>query len=281
MRRHCCIISVGLLLLILNGCQNQKNQQNQKAPTQEVQPSQSAQLDLSKIIVAMTYDEVEKLIGKPSMINRGANEFENQELPESHDREELQSRVDIAQHVLDYLQGPGPHDSTFWLQQQKISNVGSLIYVRWDYLAQTKQDTFWTFQVSYSESTTISYSAEYYGLFDDIESVDPQDKVTDKYQFSDKKMYNYAEEGKYYSVTPKEHSKEISLIEQTAPPHPGRKLLKKTTITTSSKHYVKNPIYTREYYVVQYVQSVFFDASSGRVRNVGWNPVSITRIFPL
>jgi len=207
---------------------------------------------LSEINVAMTYDEVEGILGKPSSISRGANElyYDINEI-----QYELLQRVNLDTTEITL-------DSKRWFVPHQIRTVGKLIYVAWEY-EDTILDTFYviynTFRV---QKDTLNKSIPVYFL--GTRKVSKSEYLkSDGYDYRlhdnsrvDKSMYeSYKKSGLYKLPVPQQIEKRI-------------KYYKDVSITLSD---VKDSI-EKKYYVVTYKYCVIFDSSSGRVTKSGYFP---------
>lgn len=140
-------------------------------------------LNFERIKVGMTYNEVEGLVGKPSVIDRGAKELKldvddlslselaliNPQIRPNLSEEEqklevLRTKVDIARAHLARLQEPASAnwgDSTVadlprWVAPYHVKTVGQLLYVTWVFQA-SKVDTHYVLRGGHGvESTTES-----------------------------------------------------------------------------------------------------------------------------
>lgn len=108
------LLCIGILLI--SGCQ--KNTKD-RSPSREIK-------------VGMTYDEVESLLGRPTAIERGVNQFEFTAENTSEQYAEFLSMYRDSAILYD------PH---VWLSPPKLEKVGSLIYVAWVYQNNTRIDT--------------------------------------------------------------------------------------------------------------------------------------------
>ena len=84
----------------------------------------------NKIKVGMTYEEVEKLVGKPEELTRGFNELASSNSLSEYSLEELEALRKAA----DTLTSPNT-----WLLMKNVSNKGALLYVCWIYPEKKKE----------------------------------------------------------------------------------------------------------------------------------------------
>ena len=214
--------------------------------------------DIKKIIVGMTYDNVENILGKPTSITRGANElyYDIEEL--SYDTiRRLNLEVDTTNA-----------DTSRWLAPYKVRTVGNLIYVSWVY-ERTKIDTFYVNFNTYNiiEDTTKQNIPIYFLGSKKVSKTEYLKSDGYEYRLHDnsvvrKSVYEaYKKSGYYKLPTPKKIEKKI----------------KYRTDVSINSHEVNDSI-EKKYYQVVYNYCVIFDASSGRVTNKGFFPFSVREI---
>ena len=204
------------------------------------------------IKVGMTYDEVEKILGKPMNIDRGANILENSY--------EYSNELEIK---------TGINDSKYWGSPMKVNTIGQLLYVSWIY-NELQIDTMYIYLKNYKtieKEKTIVKQKEYYV---NDKKVKPQEySWVDKYIYRDaegriidKQMYDAYKSSKLYKMPEPERAiKKIVNI-------PG-KIIVKSNISDS---------YTRINYEMKKKYCVLFDASSGRVTQSGYFPFEILKL---
>ncbi len=211
---------------------------------------------LPTILVGMTYDEVEKLLGKPKQIVRGANQLAPEPIS-SISLEDLSSLdLDLAKSAL------SRGDSAVWPTNHNVQTVGNLIYVTWVY-EQARVDTHYVFKKVFHPKMDTSIVILY--LLDDqrvdkgvFETADVGDYLSRDYRGRYKVgTFGGKDKGKYYMGATR-IDKKVSRPE---------KLVNKTMIQDPS---------VKEYYFVQQTYCVIFDASSGRVVTSGFQPFAIS-----
>ena len=197
---------------------------------------------IKKIKIGMTYEEVEKILDKPQQINRGLNKL----IAETQDKyttslKDFQSRGD-AQNI---LKNNTSVNSDFMLEYPDtvsltIETLGTLLYVCWDYdQALWRVDTIVVRDIPKIVCDTVSYTPErtiYYW--------DNDGRPT---RLSNEELYQaYKEQG---FICWKEKIKSEPICRNYR--------IYKNTKT----------------YVIKYRQAIIFDASSGRVTMVNYQPI--------
>lgn len=118
------------------------------------------------VTVGMTYDEVEKLLGKPGQITRGVSQLSTDQWSDTIQAitnrirfgEYSQGDLDRAEALVDITADSAARasgDSLIWLVPMNVETTGQLIYITWMY-PETKVDTFHIFQkVFVTETDTV------------------------------------------------------------------------------------------------------------------------------
>lgn len=204
-----------------------------------------------EIKVGMTYDEVERVRGKPWQILRGANQLDldSKELGEDERKS--------AYFENDSLSLPGA-----WVAREVVKTVGNLIYVNWVY-QESRLDTHYVFYQKYQmvlDSTPIrkyfvndvEVTREEYGLVGDLAYYNLLGRIISKEEWE-----------KRQKMGP-------GLVER---PKKARKEIVKAGFKATQRE-MKAGV-GRKYYAVQNLYCVLFDASSGRVVASGYYPFSV------
>ncbi len=177
---------LSLLMLLICGC------------TTGHRPSDA---EFGAVKVDMTYEEVERLLGKPSGIEKNIHQLDYDGLSflrVLNSSDEMQFYQ--LQYIHEYSKATGD-TSSYWFDVKKVVNKSNMVYVRWDYPI-TKQDTFWTVTASLAD----------------------------------------------------------------------------TNFNRPTKRSGKTPHFTRHFWAVENTKSVVFDATSGRVVDVRWTPISVSAV---
>jgi hypothetical protein len=109
-----------VFVILVVGCTNEKKDKPDRLP--------------DTIKVGMTYEEVEKILGKPSSIERGVHEFDFKDaIDKISDTNELASIVSTP-HTTSEL-------SSFRIVVPTIKTIGQMLYVTWVYgnVSETKK----------------------------------------------------------------------------------------------------------------------------------------------
>lgn len=116
-----------------------------------------------EISVGLTYDEVEKALGKPEEITRGVSQLSTQEWSDTisaitnrlkfgdysaADMKRPEALVDITTDSAAHANG----DSLVWLVPMNVQTTGQLLYVTWVY-SKARTDTFHVFQKAFGMRT--------------------------------------------------------------------------------------------------------------------------------
>lgn len=116
-----------------------------------------------EITVGMTYDEVEKALGKPEEITRGVSQLSTEEWSDTisaitnrlnsgeysqGDLERPEAMVDISADSAARANG----DTLVWLVPMNVQTTGQMLYVTWVYPV-SRMDTFHIFQKAFGMQT--------------------------------------------------------------------------------------------------------------------------------
>jgi len=206
----------------------------------------------AQLKVGMTYDEVERILGKPGSIGRGANQIP---IPDISLSSEYGDSLDVNKDLRadpKYRDAP-PH----------IHTTGQLLYVTWIY-PEVKRDTFYC---TFFNLRRVQYAADHLvyhingqivqrWLYDEIEDLaycDPSGRI----------ISEVAWEG-YRNVGRKVPRPTLAL--KTVERDLGFRMER-----------VRNPL-NRRYFVIVEKFCVIFDAASGRVSQSGFFPFEVTYI---
>lgn len=218
--------------------------------TQQQQEGKESEVVASKkdsILVGMTYEEVEKLLGRPLSIERGVQELE----------EGAVTRQPAT--VLDSLK-ENLGDSRLWVVEMTTKTVGTLLYVCW-VNEGSRLDSHYTFVSTEGPKKRTKYF------------VDGKEVTKRVYDLcSDGNMYldpdGYAIDAGMFQAYEKSY-KSTHRRGQSVPVKRSTRVVEVMTATGGAM---------RQYYTVLNLYSVVFDASSGRVVTKGYYPVSIGRV---
>ena len=109
----------------------------------------------SDIRVGMTYDEVEKIMGKPDQIVRGVNQLEYVS-PSSYSLSDFES-IDLDSVKVALAVG----DTSLWSLPKEVKTIGELLYVTWVY-KESKTDTNYILIKGYRERIDSVLTTLYY-----------------------------------------------------------------------------------------------------------------------
>lgn len=252
------------------------------------------------IPVGSTYDEVEKLLGKPQMISRGVSmlNFGVEELT----REELLSAVanpsnnielDVinggiqmlttAKEIAEKAISDNAYEARFWPGRKTVITQGELIYVTWAYYSDTKTDTatvltnFFTVRCDTSMSSSVPYDYQIDATIHDI-------SITFDHTFHfDKKTYEKISDRFWFTDREEEilTEKEYRNGNYRGNIHGPATVNARRIVTRPSKMQITRkaiPISSKQMYATTNVYCVVFDASSGRVVMSGYQPMFVTKI---
>lgn len=232
---------------LFNGCSNNKSDTESKKEAEQ----QHLRL-LDSVKVGMTYDEVEKLLGKPFQINRGANQLK---MASDLVPAELEHVMNFRDSLLQ------PHA---WIQEMEIENVGKFLYVSWVFL-QTKQDTNFYFIPAYDSKRDSTRQDKYF--------VNGVEATQREYNTVDETVYRN-EMGKIIDAASWLRMKKDGVTDLRNP-MPAQKEIRATYLTYTR---IKRSGIQRRYCITYSNFVVLFDASSGRVVTSGHQPFSIKKI---
>lgn len=241
---------------------------------------------ISEINVGMTYDEVEKLIGRPQGIARGVAQlkFDIDELSKEEvlsalsdlsgnaEYDLLHGKLILAKEYLAILQMDSAYGSRLWAGRKTIEVVGQLIYVTWIY-ARPKVDTFFVHIKSFSThcDTTFSRADDY--IINGTLAVDKEtyDEITDKFWRQGKRVIGPTEYHTYdpYPRLRRELDGPVKVISKTIIPRGMRRIV-------TRKRMRDTPSASR--FLVLQSYCIVFDSSSGRVVSTSYLPVLVSKI---
>lgn len=221
------------------------------------------------IQVGMTYDEVEKLLGKPSQIVRGSNQLE-MSISSSDDKMVLKDidrrlrELKFSRAVAETAKG-----RNVWLFPHVVQTIGQLIYVNWVY-SYASADTNYVWVQNYETKTeTLSVVDAYIvngsvvekKMFDSFKEGQPvyRSYHLGNWIISWSDWWDEKKERPGDVSEPKPAKKEIRYI----------KKLRQSLIP-------QEPI--KKFFVVTKLFSVIFDASSGRVVRSEFQPFYVNEI---
>jgi len=213
------------------------------------------------IVVGQTYDEVERLKGKPAAIERGIARLK----PEY----ELSDAFVNDPKLLT--------KKNTWGYSRSVEKVGQLIYVTWTYL-DIRVDTFYVYRRKFQDAKENSYSVE---ASYEINGRPVSESNFVRFRDGDSAFY-YDYNRTFLGKRDWEASMDLYNRKITKfLPGPLVTVKKKMTLTkTPHVSYRKVPAGIGQTgYKVYGVFAVTFDASSGRVVTSGYQPVSIAEIL--
>jgi len=215
------ILIVFLSFIILNSCSQKEN--------------------IEEIKVGMTYDEVEKILDKPSSILRGANEFS---FDVDNHPYEITKRIDWD--TTDIL-----HNPKRWILKNEITTIGNLIYVTWIYNDRTKLDTFFVVLNTFKE------------IIDTIKSTTP-------IYYIGKRQVTKSEYDNWDFKPKADGNKPLASLGG------GKRVVYHHSERVDRKEIkVGKEVF---YYEVKFKYCIIFDSSSGRVTNSGYYPYDIKEL---
>ncbi len=255
-----------------------------------------------QIKVGMTYDEVEKLLGKPAAISRGISQLEATDPDHLLDTQlmrvlptienpygdsqtnsrynELKAQLLIDEenlriikeetHTYDFLRSG---DRRYWPIVPTISETGTLLYVAWIY-EKDESDTLYTTLPIYTEIPATIYVNRYF--------VNGMNVTKDEYDLvaSDTVYYSGSKAATSLLVS-KETWIELNRIGRhwTDPPLKPMKLESKYMRPEPRQGARRVQQFVQQTaYLVDIAPCVVFDASSGRVVFTNHRPLSISAI---
>ncbi|MBK7106861.1 MAG: hypothetical protein IPH62_16435 [Ignavibacteriae bacterium] len=213
----------------------------------------------TKIIVGMTYVEVENILGKPQSINRGATELDinTDNIPYEI---LLNYNSDTIYPNIKYER---------WYVPKEIKTVGNLIYVAWIY-NENKIDTAYVVINKYKDQRDTTYSTKRIYYLDD--------KPVTKEMYDRNDGYLYL--GPDGDIISKSQYQSYKLVKTSGllPPRRTIKTYKDGTIPNISGKKVFDKT-EKIFYEITNIKTILFDASSGRVTNEGYFPVYVRKIY--
>ncbi|MEX1140288.1 MAG: hypothetical protein WEF53_13160 [Bacteroidota bacterium] len=228
------------------------NQEGKEPPAQVINLFES-------IAVGMTYDEVEKLIGKPIEIDRGISKLESSEDSRSDipygDADFLERRKQELEFRLQIL---GSGERTY---PQHLQSVGSVLYVNWRF-DESRVDTIrFIHPVWQSRSVSLDPFVEYFVNGKKVPK-DEFELVGDTAYWGPARMFLYSKEDW-------QQQKDLRL--SVSPPEVANKEIRKSPRSKKQFYIVPDTVY--QAVISRY--SVIFDAASGRVTTKGFIPYQV------
>ena len=208
------------------------------------------------IKVGMTYDEVEKILGKPMNLDRAANTLENSY--EYFDSLEIKNEIT---------------DSKYWGYPRKINTIGQLLYVCWIY-DDIKTDTMYIYRKNYKtieQVKKIIKQKEYY--INDIKVNRFEYDRVDKFVYRDHKG-GIIDKPLYNAYLKSSNNKPQPDMPQ--PERAIKKIIEIPGYITVKSNIPETPIKIN--YEMKMKYCVLFDASSGRVTQSGYFPFEILKL---
>lgn len=209
--------------------------------------------ELYDVKVGMTYEDVEKLLGKPVTITRGITYI-------AHEISELNKQEIAAVYM---SEDSIVIDPRIWPIRGVVKDAGQFLYVTWIFVQQ-KADTHF---VLYKKDETKQDTVWEPGYF-------VNGKRVAKEEFDMVGEYVHYSSSSRSEIVPEHYW--LWLIGTFGEPGPPREKAIKKIITVPKILHRK--IIGRKYYEVRKLSAVVFDASSGRVVQVGFLPSSISEI---
>lgn len=225
--------------------------------------------------VGMTYEEVEKLLGKPTQIDRGINSLTDTDDEADFDNrlrrlslqglEALKQELAFSRQLIDTIK-----ESNVWLSRKTVSSSGQLLYVTWVF-SRSKTDTFKIFHPILEKKTMdLPYGPIKYLVNDQQVSKEEYDLVRDTVYRTNRYPAGW--------ITTKQDWLERK-VGGLAPPEPKKATkrsfqptrLQSRTIVTDAR---------RELFAVSSNFCVVFDASSGRVVTASYFPIFVRSLSP-
>jgi len=212
--------------------------------------------------VGMTYDEVEKILGKPSDILRGVTKVEDEK--EKYNINDLDlaglnrrlEELKLKKAMLDTLT-----NLWIWVAKKSIETSGQLMYVNWKYLG-SQFDTATVLEPTWIWIKKTTLGAEYYVNGAEVSRADFD--LVDKFVY-----HSYYNKGLILSEKEWKKRKELGL--EVPEPEQAVKEIKEIPL----EQFKEKLILSYSHQVVESMFTILFDASSGRVVQWGYYPVSI------
>ena len=217
--------------------------------------------DLSKIRVdwkdsikvGMTYDEVEKLLGKPTEIRRGVEEYDVD--PQNFMTSEELLALDLVDSLI-------YRDKKYWPVPRKLHTIGQLIYVTW------------VFSDHQIDTGYVIFNRKEWGKFSDTDvKYFVNDQIVDKWLFDQIGDYvHLSPTGDPISKSMWDRYKDSEDLTGLKPKGPVK--ARKHIDRGETYRFVRD-LENRKYYKEVSYFAVVFDASSGRVVRSGFHPFDI------
>lgn len=221
------------------------------------------------IKVGMTYDEVEKLLGKPFQITRGANQTT---YSSSVDISLLKERgvddIDRRLRELKFIRAVAEtaKDNNVWIEEKHIETTGQLIYVNWVYSDASADTNFVWLAKSFVPKKETVFVAPQYIVNNGTVTKEEFDKVGQLVYrtYSGSWIISKGE----WEAEKKEHPTEMPA------PKPAKKEIRNKRVVEGS---VPGEI-VKKFFIVRKFYCVLFDASSGRVVQSGFQPFYVNEM---
>jgi len=210
--------------------------------------------------VGMTYDEVERLMGKPTQIDRGANELEL--AIDNYSLDELQFARAVAETS---------RIRSVWLAPKKIKPVGQLIYVNWIYLNDSRQDTTMAFRKKWKSVVTQKIVGYKY-------LINGYEVPKEEYDLVIDTVYRTYPAPEGWITTKEKWEVRKKNPPLPKPPDP-EKAIKKMVPLTEDIHSSQYDGLQKHLFLTTSYWCVVFDAASGRVVNTDYYPFFVNEIL--
>lgn len=218
--------------------------------------------------VGMTYDEVERLLGRPSQIVRGSNQLK-MSLPSS-DPNATRGDLERSLRALKFGHAVAEtaSSSNVWPFPHVVETIGQLIYVNWVY-SKASAETCYVWH--YNEATKAeTYKVPAMYLVSGVEvSKGTFDVVKDGQTV-------YFTRGREYLCSKSEWEADAKRYTGGMPPPVAAK--KEIRYETKERLTIVTQDPTKSLYVVKKYFSVLFDASSGRVVKSDYEPFDVQAV---
>lgn len=239
---------------------------------------------IGDIKVGMTYDEVEKILGKPQAIDRGskdltldveqltlselslANPRIDLSIPQDNQRlEVLKAKTLVLDSQIAILQDSSMMHDGKWAAPHRIQSVGNLLYVAWVYPIQQTDSHYVPLRALRKGAVLDTLRIPHY-------FVDNQETSKSEYESATKIVYRHPD-GSVMSKSLWESYQASGLYKMPAPAPPRRRISPELNVRSEPDQIVETV--DRKYFIVTRFFSVLFDASSGRVVSSGFAPQEV------
>jgi hypothetical protein len=248
-------------------------------------------LKRDSIKVGMTYDEVERVLGKPAAIGRGVNQLVFPDVErlsladlalsnprikphisaEEQELEILKAKRNILATHLALLQDTTSREQSRWLMPHVVETVGQLIYVNWVYSDAAADTNHVWVQKYVTEKETVFVASEYI-VNGRVVTKEEFDKVG-QYEY---RTYDFQVLTKSWIISKEEWEEQRAIYgSDMPPPRLAKKEIRK------SKRVVEKTVpgeIVKKLFIVRKLYCVLFDASSGRVVQSGFQPFAVDEL---